>query len=173
MYSTQIQGNWRWATDGHLRRQRQLRWRMARPSETQLQYVHMVRWAQAHRRMICRWRAWARHTHRGQWGHQDRWLIRWHIYGRIDHQRDTIYTTHLPYNRRHMTNEICTNTLHIIHNTQATWAHSTRVHTTYKPRHTYMLNAYVYTSVSQNMCRVSNERQDQLTLTPYEHQRGW
>jgi len=119
------------------------------------------------------WRAWARHTHRGQWGHQDRWLVRWHIYGRIDHQQDTIYTTYLPYNRRHMTNEICTNILRIIHNTQAIWAHTKRKHITYKMRRTYMLNTYVYTSVSQNMCRVSKERQDQLTLTPYEHQRGW
>jgi len=42
-----------------------------------------------------------------------------------------IYTTNLPYDRRHMTNEICTHILHIIHNAHATWAHTARAHTTY------------------------------------------
>jgi len=36
----------------------------------------------------------------------------------------------------------------------------------------YMYNVCVYISVSQYMCCVSQERMDQLTLTPYEHQWG-
>ena len=31
---------------------------------------NIVRWAQAHRRMVCWWRTWARHAHRGQRVHQ-------------------------------------------------------------------------------------------------------
>ena len=74
-----------WATHDHLRWRRQLWGRIVRQPETCLRYVHMVRWVQVRRRMVCWWRAWARHVHRGQRGHQDGWLVRWQIYGHIDH----------------------------------------------------------------------------------------
>jgi len=42
-----------------------------------------------------------------------------------------LYNILIIYNRRHMTKVICTHKLHIIHNTNATWAHTSRAHTTY------------------------------------------
>jgi len=81
--------------------------------------------------------------------------------------------------------------LHIIHKAHATWAHTnTCAHHIQKMRRTYMINAYVYGSVSRYLCCVSKigptnsysvwtstgmigQGAQYESPTPYTSQRGW
>ena len=96
------------------------------------------------------------------------------------------------YKRRHMTNEICTHILHIIHNTHATWVHTARAHTTYNnATHVHAEDICVYKCESIHVKGIGRKigptnsyfvwtsagmiGQDVQyeSPTPYTSQRGW